>query len=86
MRERLKKYIFLIFIISIISDGISEYYSRKIEGEVEVYKQRNAIVYNTYRVLYHMTAIKEVLYTIQYGMFQSDYVIKKNLKKLKERI
>jgi len=86
MRERLKKYIFLIFIISIISYGISEYYSRKIEGEVEVYKQRNAIVYNTYRVLYHMTAIKEVLYTIQYGMFQSDYVIKEHLKELDEVI
>lgn len=86
MKDRLKKFIFLIFIISIITYGVSEYYVKHIEGEIETYKQRNAIVFNTYRVLYHMTAIKEVLYTIQYGMFQSDYVIKEHLRELDEVI
>ncbi len=86
MKRRLTGYIFLVAFISLITFIVSEYYIRKIDVEIDYHNQRIGILYNAHEVLYHMVAIQEGLYSLNYGTFKADTQIKYHMKELDEGI
>lgn len=86
MKERLKAYVVLISGIFIIAYLASEYFAKRVDEEVEVYNQRITILHNAHKALYHMTAIQEGLYRLNYGTYASAEPIKEHFKELEEGI
>lgn len=82
MKQKVKAYIFLIAVISVITYLFSEYYIRKIDEDVDFHNQRITILFSAHEVLYHMVSIQEGLYSLYYGTFKTDEVIRRNIKEL----
>ncbi|MBI5193977.1 MAG: GGDEF domain-containing protein [Nitrospirae bacterium] len=86
MKQKIKAYIFLIAVISVITYLFSEYYIRKIDEDVDFHNQRITILFSTHEVLYHIISIREGLYSLYYGTFKTDEPIRRNIKELDEGI
>lgn len=84
MKQKLKAYIFLIACISLITYLFSEYYIRKIDEEVDFHSHRIGILFSAHEVLYHIMAVQEGLYSLNYGTFKTDTPIKQHMKELDE--
>lgn len=86
MKDRLKTYLFLVFILFLVIYLTSEHLAKKIDEEVELYNQHVSLLYNSHEVLYHITAIQEGIYSLEYGTIDSAEPIKAHLKSLEQGI
>lgn len=86
MKQKIKAYIFLIAVISLITYLFSEYYIRKIDEDVDFHNQRITILFSAHEVLYHLISINEGLYSLYYGSFKNDEPIRRNIIELNEGI
>ena len=84
MKDRLKTYLFLVFILFLVIYLTSEHLAKKIDDEVELYNQHVSLLYNSHEVLYHITAIQEGIYSLEYGTIESAEPIKAHLKSLEQ--
>ena len=84
MKDRLKTYLFLVFILFLVIYLTSEHLAKKIDEEVELYNQHVSLLYNSHEVLYHITAIQEGIYSLEYGTIESAEPIKAHLKSLEQ--
>ncbi|MCC7202729.1 MAG: GGDEF domain-containing protein [Nitrospirae bacterium] len=67
MKDRVKAYLFFASITFVIIFAISEYLAQKVDEEVEIYDKHVGILFNAHEILYHITAIKEGIYSLEYG-------------------
>ena len=86
MKDRLKIYLFLVSVLFLIIYLTSEHLAKKIDEEVELYNQHVSLLYNSHEVLYHITAIQEGIYSLEYGTIDSAEPIKAHLKSLEQGI
>ena len=86
MKDGLKTYLFLVFILFLVIYLTSEHLAKKIDDEVELYNQHISILYNAHEVLYHLTAIQEGVYSIEYGTFESLEPIRSHLESVENGI
>ncbi len=86
VKQRLKGFLLLISIIFIIAYIASEYYTRRIDAEIEVYRSRVDILYNAHEVLYHAVAIQEDLYSLLSGAYKNPESVKEQLDHLDQGI
>lgn len=86
MKQRLKGFIFLISIIFLIAYVTSEYYAKKVNAEVDIYKEQLSVLYNAHEVVYRIMAIQEGLYSVAYGSFKDPELVKLHFPELEKRL
>jgi diguanylate cyclase (GGDEF)-like protein len=86
MKERLKVFIVLVSAIFIIAYIVSEYYTEKLDKEIELYNQRLSILYYGHEIVYHITGIQEDLYRLKYRTLEASDDIDVHLKELEQGI
>lgn len=84
MKQRLKVYIFLVTVISLMTLIFTEYYLRKIDEEIDIHNTRVGVLFNAHEVLYHIIAIQEGLYRLHFGTIKTDEPIKRHITELDE--
>lgn len=80
MKDRLKAYLVIVSVIFLFIYVTSEYLAGKIDEEVELHNQYISILYNAHEILYHITAIKEGIYSLEYGTFEDAKPIKPHIE------
>ena len=86
MKDRLKIYLFIVSFIFIAVHITSEYFAKKVDKEVEIYNQHVSILYNAHEIIYHITAIEEGIYSLEYGTFEDAKPIMPHIKQLEQGI
>jgi len=86
VKDRLKIYLFIVTFIFIAVHISSEYYAKKVDKDVEIYNQHVSILYNAHEIIYHITAIQEGIYSLEYGTFEDDKPIMRHIKHLEQGI
>ena len=86
MKDRLKTYLVIVSVIFLLAYVTSEYLAGKVDEEVELYNQHVSILYNAHEILYHMTAIKEGIYSLEYGSFEDAKPIKPHIEHFEKSI
>ncbi len=86
MKDKVKSYLFVVSVIFIVIYITSEYLSKKVDEEVELYNQHISILYNAHEMLYHMSSIKEGVYSLEYGTFEDARPIKPHIKHFEQGI
>ncbi len=86
MKDRLKIYLFIVSFLFIAIHITSEYLAKKVDEEVEIYKHHTSILFNTHELIYHITAIQEEVYSLEYGTFEDAKPIKAHVKHLEKAI
>ena len=86
MKDRLKIYLFVVSFIFIAIYITSEYLAKKVDKEVEIYNHHVSILYNAHEIIYHITAIEEGIYSLEYGTFEDAKPIMPHIKQLEQGI
>ena len=86
MKDRLKAYLVIVSVIFLLVYVASEYLAGKVDEEVELYNQHISILFNAHELLYHMTAIKEGIYSLEYGSFEDAKPIKPHIEHFEKSI
>lgn len=82
MKDRVKAYLFFASLTFVIIFAISEYLAQKVDEEVEIYDKHVGILFNAHEILYHITAIKKGIYSLDYGTFADAVPIKPHIDHL----
>jgi len=86
VKDRVKAYLFIVSIIFIVTYVTSEYLASKVDEEVEQHNQHVAILYHAHEMLYHLTAIKKEIYSLEYGTFENARPIKPQVEQFEQGI